>query len=81
VAARVDELRGYLDKSKIPELSGRFFLQHISYSLVASPAEVLKTLKLGKRIREKIDTLLHLCFDSKATTPSLKIAAVEAVKP
>jgi hypothetical protein len=77
----VDNLKAYLDKSEIPELAGRFFIEHISYSMVAGPSEVLKTLTLGARIRTRMTSLIALCFENKTNSPSLKIETVAAAKP
>jgi hypothetical protein len=72
----VETFRTYLGDRELTELAGRFFVAHTSYSLVEGPAEVLKTLSLGKRIREKIASLLGLCFKIKTNAPSLKIETV-----
>lgn len=77
----VEELRTYLGKQDIPQLSERFFVAHTTYSLVSGPQDVLKTLSLGKRIHEKISSLLGLCFQIKTNTPSLKIETVTPEKP
>lgn len=81
LAAGVDGLKAHLDKSKIPGIACMFFTQHITYSLVASPAETLKTLKLGKRLREKLQAMIGLCFEVKTNAPSLKIETTAAAKP
>jgi glutamine synthetase type III len=77
----VETFRGYLDKQELVELSGRFFVAHTTYTLVEGPAEVLKTLSLPKRIREKIASLIGLCFQIKTNAPSLKVETVEPVVP
>ena len=77
----VERFRAYLGKSELPELSGKFFREVISYSIVAAPAEVLKTLTLGARIRTKITALLGLCFQIKTNNPSLKVDVVEPARP
>jgi hypothetical protein len=79
--AAVENFRSYLDQQEIPELSSRFFVAHTTYSLVEGPSEVLQTLTLGKRIREKISSLLGLCFNVKTKAPSLKIETVTPEKP
>jgi hypothetical protein len=81
LAAGVDNFKANLDKSEIPGIAGKFFTEHVSYSLVAGPAEVLKTLELGARIRTKLTALIALCFEIKTNAPSLKIEAVAAEKP
>ncbi len=78
---KVEDLRTYLDAAEVPGLASRFFSVHTSYSLVSGPAEVLKTLTLGKRLRTKITSLLGLCFEIKTNAPSLKIETVAAEKP
>jgi hypothetical protein len=78
---RVAKLKTHLDQIEIPGIASLFFTEHISYSLVAAPAEVLKTLELGGRIRTKLTALIALCFKIKTNEPSLKIAAVAAAKP
>lgn len=77
----VEELRGYLVEKDMVEICGRFFVAHTTYSLVEGPNEVLKTLSLGKRIREKIASLIGLCFKIKTNAPSLKIETVAGQKP
>jgi hypothetical protein len=81
VTAGVSNLKEALGKSKIPGISEMFFTEHITYQLVASPAEVLKTIKLTQRMREKINSLIALCFEVKTNAPSLKVEAVAAAKP
>ena len=81
VAAGVDNFKASLDKSKIPGISELFFTEHVTYSLVASPAEVLKTLDIGTRIRKKMTELIGLCFEVKTNAPSLKVETVAAAKP
>jgi hypothetical protein len=77
----VEGLRGYLEAQKLTEISGRFFIAHTTYSLVEAPAEVLKTLSLAKRVREKVASLIGLCLHVKTNAPSLKIETVNAVAP
>lgn len=79
--AAVETFRGYLAERELTEISGRFFVEHVSYSLVEGPQEVLKTLSLAKRIREKVATLLGLCFQIKTNAPSLKIETVAPAAP
>jgi hypothetical protein len=80
-AAAVEKFRTYLGKQELTEISGRFFVEHVSYSLVEGPQEVLKTLSLGKRIRDKAASLIALCFQIKTNAPSLKIETVTPVAP
>ena len=79
--AAVETFRGYLEGQELTELAGRFFISHTSYSLVEGPQEVLKSLSLGKRVRDKISSLIGLCFQVKTNAPSLKIevTAAEAI--
>jgi hypothetical protein len=77
----VAELKAYLDKIKIPDITKMFFTERISYSLVAGPAEVLKTLTLGSRTRIKMTALVASCFKIKSNAPALKIEAIAAAKP
>jgi hypothetical protein len=77
----VEELRGYLLKQEMVEICGRFFVAHTTYSLVEGPQEVLKTLSLAKRIRDKVASLLGLCFRISTNAPSLKIETVTGQKP
>jgi len=79
--AAVETFRTFLNKQELTEISGRFFVEHVSYSLVAGPQEVLKTLLLGTRIRDKVASLLGLCFRIKTNAPSLKIEIVAAREP
>lgn len=77
----VETLRTYLQKEDLLEISGRFFVAHTTYSLVDGPQEVLKTLSLGTRIRNKISSLLGQCFQIKTNAPSLKVETVEPESP
>lgn len=79
--AAVETFREYLAKKELVELSGRFFVAHTTYSLVEGPSQVLMTLSLGKKMREKIDSLIHLCFKIMTNAPSLKVETVAALKP
>jgi hypothetical protein len=79
--AAVETFRSYLAERELTEISGRFFVEHVSYSLVEGPQEVLKTLSLGKRIREKVESLLGLCFKIKTNAPSLTIETVTPACP
>jgi hypothetical protein len=79
--AGVAGLKAYVDQSEIPGIAAMFFVEHTTYSLVAGPAAVLKTLDLGGRIRARLTTLIALCFDIKSNAPSLKIDAIAAAKP
>lgn len=81
VATAVDTFKTRLEKSKIPGIAGLFFTKHVSYSLVAGPTEVLKTLSLSARLRTRLTVLLALCFEVKTNAPSLKTGAVAAAKP
>jgi hypothetical protein len=81
VAAGVDAFKAGLERSKVPGIADLFFTPHVSYSLVAGPADVLKTLTLGTRLRTKLTALVALCFEIRTNAPSLKIDAVAAGKP
>lgn len=69
----VETFRRYLEKKELSEIAGRFFVEHVSYSLVQGPQEVLQTLSLATKIRDKVTSLLGLCFKIKTNAPSLKI--------
>jgi len=77
----VEEFRSYLDKQELVELSGRFFVARTTYSLVDSPGEVLRTLALGKKLRDKIAALIGLCIKITTNAPSLKVDTAVAEKP
>jgi hypothetical protein len=77
----VDNVKTYLDSSHMPDLVERFFTAHTSYSLVAAPDDVLKTLSVAARVREKLTSLLALCNKVGLKTPSLKVEYVEPVAP
>jgi hypothetical protein len=77
----VDTFKTYLDSSHMPDLVERFFTTHTSYSLVAAPDDVLKTLSLGTRIRDKMTSLLALCNKVGLRSPSLKVEYVEPTAP
>jgi hypothetical protein len=79
--AAVETFRSYLADRELTEISGRFFVEHVSYSLVEGPQEVLKTLSLGKKIRDKVASLLGLCFQIKTNAPSLKVETVAPAEP
>jgi hypothetical protein len=81
VASAVDAFKAYLESSHSPTLVGRFFQAHTTYSLVASPAEVLKSLELPARIRIKMVSLVNACFAIQTSAPSLKVETVKAEKP
>jgi hypothetical protein len=76
----VEKFRTYLGDRKLTELAGRFFVAHTSYSLVEGPNDVLKTLSLGTRIRDKVASLIGLCFKIKTNAPSLTIVTVTPEK-
>jgi hypothetical protein len=71
--AAVDKFRETLTKSEMPELSGEFFSERVTYQLVASPQEVLKRLDLKAALRRKFAALLGLCFQMTTNAPSLKV--------
>jgi hypothetical protein len=77
----VTTFKAYLDSSDMPNLSERFFSQHISYSLVDGPADVLRTLDLGKRVAKKIASMVGLCFKVSTNAPSLKVESITPEKP
>jgi hypothetical protein len=77
----VTELKNYLDASDVPQLTERFFSAHTSYSLVDGPADVLRTLDLGKRMATKIASLVGLCWNVTTKAPSLKVESIAAEKP
>jgi hypothetical protein len=80
-AAAVEKLRAYLGTQEIPGLSTKFFTEHVTYSLVDGPTEVLRTLDIPTRIRTKIKSLLGVCFTIVTNAPSLKVTVTEAEKP
>jgi hypothetical protein len=80
-AAAVNAFKAYLDSSKMPNLSTRFFSAHTSYSLVDGPVDVLRTLDLGKRVATKIASMVGLCFKISTKAPSLKVESVASEKP
>jgi hypothetical protein len=77
----VEEFRGYLNKQEIPDLSSRFFTEHVTYSLVNGPTDVLAKLDLPARIRTKMSALLGLCFKITTKNPSLKVEIEPSAKP
>lgn len=81
VPEKIDELKACLDKSGVPQLTERFFQEHVTYSLVNGPGEVLKTLELKKKFREKLQAMLNACFKINPNNPSLKVEVVPAAKP
>lgn len=79
----VNAFKAYLDSSDVPQLTERFFSAHTSYSLVDGPADVLRTLDLGKRMATKIASMVGLCFKVSTKSPSLKVESIvpEKVRP
>lgn len=77
----VETFRAWLDTRELAEISGRFFVEQVTYSLVEGPQEVLKTLSLAKRIRTQVESLLGRCFQIKTNAPSLKIETVAPAEP
>lgn len=77
----VEGFRTYLNNQAIPGLSGRFFTEHTTYSLISGPTDVLATLDLGARIRTKMSSLLGLCFKITTKNPSLKVEIEPSAKP
>jgi hypothetical protein len=80
-SAAVETFKEYLQKSEVPNLFGRFFSAHTTYSLVDGPGDVAKTLDLGSRMRTKIAQLTALCFRVTTNAPSLKVETVASAKP
>jgi len=80
-AAAVKTFKAYLDACDVPQLTNRFFSAHTSYSLVDGPADVLRTLDLGKRMATKIASLVGLCFNVTTKAPVLKVESIAAEKP
>jgi hypothetical protein len=80
-AEAVTAFRTYLDSCDMPNLSERFFSAHTSYSLVDGPADVLRTMDLGKRVATKISSMVALCFKVSTKAPTLKIEVVTPEKP
>jgi hypothetical protein len=79
--AAVTAFKAYLDKTYEPDLVARFFSSHMSYSLVDGPADVLRTMDLGKRAAAKIASLVALCFNISTKSPSLKVESIKPEKP
>jgi hypothetical protein len=77
----IANFKQYLESAETPGLLDRFFSAHTTYSLVDGPADVLRTLDLGKRAAAKIASLVSLCFKVSTNAPSLKVETFEAVKP
>jgi hypothetical protein len=80
-AAAVTAFKAYLDKTYEPDLVARFFSAHVSYSLVDGPADVLRTMDLGKRAAAKIASMVALCFNISTKSPSLKVETITPEKP
>jgi len=77
-AEAVEGLRTYLDKQELTEISGKLFRQHVSYSLVASPQEVLASVDLPTKILNKLKSLVGICFKMETNAPALKVEIAEA---
>jgi hypothetical protein len=76
----IDELHGYLTKKDLVELEGKLFVKQVTYSLVASPDEVLRSVSLATRIRAKVTSLVKGCFKITTRAPSLKVDVAEVEK-
>lgn len=77
VDAAVELFRKYLLNLNRPGLVSLFFTETTTYQLVGSPREVVKTLDVPAKTREKLTTLLAVCFDTKSKEPSLKVDVPE----
>jgi hypothetical protein len=77
----IDTLHQYLEKQELVELEGALFQKHVTYTLVASPREVLAKVSLAGRIRAKLTALVDHCFRTTTKAPSLKIEVAEISTP
>lgn len=73
----IEQLHEYVEQADLVELEGKLFVKQVSYSLVASPDEVLRTMSLGARIRAKLTAMVKSCFKITTKAPSLKIDVAE----
>jgi len=77
----VDVLHLYLAENCMSSLFGRFFAPVTKYKMVEGARDVLKTLTLSNRHREKIAQLVGLAIDVKTSAPSLKVKTIQPEKP
>ncbi|MFP5268477.1 MAG: hypothetical protein ACLGQU_14080 [Acidobacteriota bacterium] len=71
--AACDAFRGYLEKTLPEGAAERFFTRQVSYHIVKGPDEVLRTLELPARIRNRVSELVRACFRVTAKAPSLRV--------
>jgi hypothetical protein len=77
----VTQFLAYLSEQGYADLFPRFFAAQTKHVLVEGARDVLKTLKLARRVEEKIASLFGKAFDVKSKSPSLKVELVAAEKP
>lgn len=75
--AFVEKFRQYLLKLATPDVYKMFFTAITTYQLVASPAEVLKSLNVPAKVRTRLKVLLAQCFEVTSNAPSLKVDVAE----
>ena len=77
----VEQLRDYLFGQNLGGLFGRFFAPVTKHKMVDGARDVLKTLTLSNRVRERIASLVGLAIDVRTSAPSLKVKTVQPEKP
>lgn len=79
--AAVDDFEAFLDSKGFGGLFARFFKPQTKHTLVEGARDVLKSIKLPRRIEETIASLFGRSIDVKSNAPSLKVKTFEIEKP
>lgn len=75
-----ESFRGYLEKTLPGGIAERFFSRHVTYQIVKGPDEVLRSLELPARVRNKVSELVRACFRVTAKAPSLRVDLADIEK-
>ena len=77
----VAELACYLSDEGLFDLFPRFFVPQTRHTLVEGATDVLKSVKLARRVEEKIASLFGRSILVKSKAPSLKVETIQPEKP
>lgn len=78
--AACESFREYLERTLPGEVAEKFFCRHVSYQIVKGPDEVLRSLDLPTRVRNKVSELVRACFRVTAKAPSLRVELADVEK-
>ncbi len=81
IEERVEAFDVYLAAQGYRAIFGRFFSPVTKHKMVEGAHDVLKTLDLPNRIREKVAALVGLAIAVKTSAPSLKVKTIQPEKP